>query len=93
MDACVIGSEAGYLAEEARSYGAEILFCPKSPNLLSFSRLFFHMLKNRSYDVVHSHGEAWSGATLRGAARAGVPVRIAHMRAWGMSEPKPTRML
>jgi glycosyltransferase involved in cell wall biosynthesis len=83
MDACVIGAEAGYLAEEARSYGAEILSCPKSPNLFSFSRLFFHMLRNRTYDVVHSHGEAWSGATLRGAARAGVPVRIAHMRDMG----------
>ena len=83
MDACVIGAEAGYLAEEARSYGAEILFCPKSPNLFSFSRLFYHMLRNRTYDVVHSHGEAWSGATLRGAAQAGVPVRIAHMRDMG----------
>ncbi|MGO9571509.1 MAG: glycosyltransferase family 4 protein [Desulfomonilaceae bacterium] len=83
MDACVIGPEAGYLAEEARSYGAEILFCPKSPNLFSFSRLFSQLLKNKAYDVVHSHGEAWSGATLRGAAQAGVPVRIAHMRDMG----------
>jgi glycosyltransferase involved in cell wall biosynthesis len=83
MDACVIGAEAGYLAEEARSYGAEILSCPKSPNLFAFSRLFFRMLRNRNYDVVHSHGEAWSGATLRGAARAEVPVRIAHMRDMG----------
>jgi glycosyltransferase involved in cell wall biosynthesis len=83
MDACVIGSEAGYLAEEARSYGAEILFCPKSPNLFSFSRHFFQLLKNKAYDVVHSHGETWSGATARGAALAGVPVRIAHIRDMG----------
>ncbi len=83
MDACVIGAEAGYLSEEARSYGAEILFCPKSPNLLSFSRLFFQMIRDKTYDVVHSHGEAWSGAILRGAAQAGVPVRIAHVRDMG----------
>jgi glycosyltransferase involved in cell wall biosynthesis len=83
MDACVIGSEAGYLAEEARSYGAEILFCPKSPNLFSFARRFSQMLKNKAYDVVHSHGEAWSGATVRGAEQAGVPVRIAHLRDMG----------
>jgi glycosyltransferase involved in cell wall biosynthesis len=84
MDACVIGAEAGYLAEEARSYGAEILFCAKSPNLYSFSRHFFRMLRDKAYDVVHSHGEAWSGATVRGAARAGVPVRIAHLRDMGL---------
>jgi glycosyltransferase involved in cell wall biosynthesis len=84
MDACVIGAEAGYLAEEARSYGAEILFCPKSPNLYSFSRHFFRMLRDKAYDVVHSHGEAWSGATMRGAAQAGVPVRIAHLRDMGL---------
>jgi glycosyltransferase involved in cell wall biosynthesis len=83
MDACVIGSEAGYLAEEARNYGADILFCPKSPNLFSFSHNFFQMLKDKAYDVVHSHGEAWSGATVRGAAQAGVPVRIAHLRDMG----------
>ncbi len=83
MDACVIGAEAGYLAEEARSYGAEILFCPKSPNLFSFSRNFYRMLRDKAYDVVHSHGEAWSGATVRGAAQAGVPVRIAHLRDMG----------
>lgn len=83
MDACVIGAEAGHLSKEARSYGAEILFCPKSPNLFSFSRLFFRIIRNKTYDVVHSHGEAWSGAILRGAAQAGVPVRIAHMRDMG----------
>ncbi len=83
MDACVIGAEPGYLVEEAKSYGAEILVCPKSPNLFAFSRNFYRMLIGKGYDVVHSHGEAWSGATLRGAVHAGVPVRIAHMRDMG----------
>ena len=30
MDVCCIGTEEGYLADEARSYGADILMCPKS---------------------------------------------------------------
>lgn len=84
MDACVIGSEAGFLAEEARSCGAEILFCSKSPNLFSFSHRFSRILQDRAYHVVHSHGEVWSGATMRGAAHAGVPVRIAHIRDMGI---------
>ncbi len=40
MDACVIGSEAGYLAEEARSYGAEILFCPSRRIFTRFLAIF-----------------------------------------------------
>ncbi len=88
MDACVIGAEAGYLADEAKGYGAEILSCHKSPNLLSFSQHFFRLLRDKAYDVVHSHGEAWSGATMRGAAQAGVPVRIAHLRDMGLMGAK-----
>ena len=80
MDTCVTASEPGYLADFARESGAEILSCPRSPNLLSFSQRMFHLLKSRRYDVVHSHAESWSGAILRGAYLAGVPVRIAHAR-------------
>ncbi|MFH0822040.1 MAG: glycosyltransferase [Pseudomonadota bacterium] len=80
MDACVIGPEAGYLADRARELGASILSCRRSPDLWSFSRRFARLLKGRVYHVVHSHAEAWSGATLRGAYMAGVPVRIAHAR-------------
>lgn len=80
MDACVIGDEEGYLSDEARSYGAEILACRRSPDLLSFSARFAELLRGRDYDIVHSHGEAWSGAILRGAHMAGVKVRIGHIR-------------
>lgn len=80
MDACVIGDEEGYLADEARLYGAEVIHCPKSADLLSFSNRFSKLLRDRDYDIVHSHGEAWSGATLRGACKAGVKLRIAHLR-------------
>jgi glycosyltransferase involved in cell wall biosynthesis len=79
MDVCLIGSEPGPLAEEARKTGAEILFCPKSPNLQAFARRFAEILRGKDYQVVHSHFEPWSGPILRGANRMGVPVRIAQL--------------
>jgi glycosyltransferase involved in cell wall biosynthesis len=83
MDACVIGSHMGPLAREALDYGADVISCPKSPNLWSFSKRFARTIKGRNYSVVHANGEAWSGALARGAAMSGVPVRIAHMRDMG----------
>jgi glycosyltransferase involved in cell wall biosynthesis len=79
MDVCVIGGELGYLAPEAGELGSTILSCGKSPNLLGFSNRFARLIAPLRYDVVHSHFEAWSGAILRGAKLAGVPVRIAHL--------------
>jgi len=80
MDVCCIGADEGYLAGEARSYGAEILTCRKSARFDSFSRRFARLLKGKAYDIVHAHGDTWAGPLLRGAHRAEVPVRIAHMR-------------
>ena len=85
MDACLVGGAVGELAEEARQCGAALLLCPKSPNLGSFSRRMAAVLENKGYHIVHSHFEGWSGAILRGAHKAGVPVRVAQMhgfRAW-----------
>ena len=80
MDVCCFGTETGYLAPEAKKLGAEILHCPKSLNLFSFSRRFAEIIAERKYDVVHCHSEAWCGAVLRGSKYAGVPVRVAHIR-------------
>ena len=80
IDVCCFGKEKGYLAPEAIKYGAKILECPKSANLLSFSKRFSSLFKKNSYDIVHCHSEAWSGPILRGAKQVGVPVRIAHIR-------------
>ena len=80
MDVCCFGSELGYLAPEAKRYGAEIFHCPKSVNLYSLSRRFERFLSGNKFDIVHTHSEAWSGPILRGAANTRVPVRIAHIR-------------
>jgi len=92
MDACVIGDDPGPIAEEARKHGATILFCRKSPDLMGFCRRFSRLLHGKNYDIVHSHFEAWSGALLRGARMAGVPVRIAQLhgiRPWPAEESDP----
>jgi glycosyltransferase EpsF len=79
MDVCVIGSEVGYLSREFEELGAEIIHCPKTPNLLAFSSNFRKAVSGGNYQIVHSHFDTWSGAILRGAAKAGVPVRIAQL--------------
>lgn len=92
MDVCLIGGEPGPLAEEARACGATLFSCPKSPDLWSFSRRFADLCRSRDYQVVHSHFETWSGAILRGARSAGVPVRIAHFHSnvpWPDEETDP----
>ncbi|MDQ7782621.1 MAG: glycosyltransferase [Desulfomonilaceae bacterium] len=83
IEASTIGSEPGLLAHAARELGSEILSCPKSPNLFSFSRRVAREIHEKQYHIVHAHFDAWSGPILRGAAQAGVPVRIAHLRSSG----------
>lgn len=78
MDVCCIGDEEGYLADEARQYGAKIIMCRKSPNMAAFASRFQNKIQNANYDIVHAQLGAWSGPLLRGASRAGAPVRIAH---------------
>ncbi len=80
MDVCVYGDEPGYLADEARAAGAEILECRKSPNLYDFAGRFRRVIRGRGYDVVHAHADAWCGPILRAASQSGVKVRIAHLR-------------
>src|SRR6185312_209547 len=78
-DVCCITTVEGAAAEEARALGAEVHFCRKSPNMSGFASRFREILASRQYDVVHSHVNSWSGAMMRGAAEAGVPVRVAHI--------------
>jgi len=80
MDVVCYGAEEGYLASEAEKLGADVLHCPKSPNLFLFSKRFHELIGKRKYDVVHCHSEAWSGPILRGAKYARVPIRLGHIR-------------
>jgi glycosyltransferase involved in cell wall biosynthesis len=65
--------------DEARALGARIIPCLHPSQPLAYGRRFKRILRvHGSYDVVHSHVHHFSGYTLRLAAQAGVPMRIAH---------------
>jgi len=80
IDVCLETCSTGVYEEEFKRLGGRILRCPldkKKP------WIFYHRLKQllctEHYDVIHSHLYYFSGFTLRSAARARVPKRIAHI--------------
>jgi glycosyltransferase involved in cell wall biosynthesis len=75
---CTFGPRPGLYAPEIEKLGAKLLRCPKTANLVVFSRRFRRILREGNYDVVHSHVHFFSGAVLRWANAEGVPIRIAH---------------
>jgi glycosyltransferase involved in cell wall biosynthesis len=78
LDFLVHHPDPGVFDEEAKSYGARVIYCPYSPWPWKYSRSFLRLLRQHGpYDVIHSH-LALSGAILLLAHRAGIPGRIAH---------------
>jgi glycosyltransferase involved in cell wall biosynthesis len=75
---CTFGPGPGLLTPEVERLGGKVLRCPKTSNLVSFSRRFRKILREGNYDAVHSHVHFFSGAVLRWANAEGVPIRIAH---------------
>jgi glycosyltransferase involved in cell wall biosynthesis len=75
---CTCGPLPGLLAGEVTRLGGVMLPCARGTNLLSFGRRFRKILREGSFDVVHSHVHYFSGAVLRWANWEGVPIRIAH---------------
>ena len=60
----------------ARELGARFTACPiRKPG---FSKEFRQLLRQESFDIIHSHIHLASGLVLRVAKNANVPVRIAH---------------
>lgn len=79
MDFLVHTAQPAAYDDEIRSLGSSVLSCPFPSNWLSYARRLRRILVERGpFDVVHSHVHFFSGAVLRVAAAAGVPVRIAH---------------
>ena len=65
--------------DEVRALGARIIPCLSPAQPLQYGRSFKRILREHGpYDVLHSHVHHFSGYTLRLAAQAGVPARIAH---------------
>lgn len=77
VDVCALSGRAGSLAGRVRARGGEVLPLPLDRR---FPVRFVRLVRERRYDVVHSHVHYASGAMLALAALAGVPVRVAHFR-------------
>jgi len=69
----------GHFDAAIRQLGSSILSGPDLAQPWFYPSRFSRLMRECGpYDVVHSHCHHFSGLVLRGAAQAGVPVRIAH---------------
>jgi len=78
IDVCTTRDDHGVYDEEFIALGGVIHRCPLHRNPWDFGRRLEQLLRAHRYDVVHSHLAFFSGFVLRSAARAGVPIRVAH---------------
>jgi len=69
---------AGDYDPEIRSLGSDVIPCVGPSHPFRFGRRLLGILRERKYDVVHSHVHHYSGFVLGIARHAGVPIRIAH---------------
>jgi glycosyltransferase involved in cell wall biosynthesis len=80
VDVCALSGLSGSLDDEVRACGGTVFPLRLGP---FFPRRFVRLLRERRYDVVHSHVRFSSGVFLALAARAGVPIRIAQFHSMG----------
>ena len=79
LDFLVHTNQPAAYDEEILQLGARILPCLSPRRPLRYARRLQRILQEEGpYDVVHSHVHHYSGWTLRVAAQAKVPIRIAH---------------
>lgn len=78
MDFLVHGDGPQEYEPEIRAAGGELVRCPPPGRPLAYARAFRALVRERGYDVVHSHLHHFSGFALWLARTGGVPVRLAH---------------
>lgn len=64
--------------EEIESLGGRVFEIPPYQHVVEYQRELQRLFKQEGWKIVHSHINALSVFPLRAAAKAGVPVRIAH---------------
>ena len=65
--------------DQVRTLGSRIIPCTPPSHAISHVRHLRHLLMTEGpYEVIHVHGASEAGNTLRTAAWAGIPIRIAH---------------
>lgn len=75
-DFLVLTGLEGVLDERVRTAGGDVIKCPLNSR---FPASFYRLLRNRRYDVVHSHVHYFSGVILAIARAAGTPRRVAQL--------------
>ncbi len=79
IDFWVHSDQEGLYDAEIRELGSRIRVAPPLKTPWAYAAALRKILKqSEPYPVIHSHVHYFSGAVLRIAANAGVPVRIAH---------------
>jgi glycosyltransferase involved in cell wall biosynthesis len=78
---CSLSGQRGVLDDEIRKLGGQVHYC--NLRAFSFPFLFNKLLRERRFDVVHSHVHYSSGYILMLAHLSGVRGRIAHFRNTG----------
>ena len=83
FDFLTFRNEPGFFDREIESYGGNIFYF-KPINIKNFfsvpEKICTFLKNNPQYKIVHAHVDKWCGIILKGAYKAGVPVRIAHSR-------------
>jgi len=74
----ILNTLGGDYEEEARNYGCCIYHAPPIRQLKENLIFLKEVLATNHYDVFHIHGEEFMGDAIKVAAKAGVPVRVAH---------------
>jgi glycosyltransferase involved in cell wall biosynthesis len=65
--------------DEIRALGSTILSCAPPAEAARHAQELTRLLSTQGpYDAIHVHGSSDIGYTLRTAARAGIPIRVAH---------------
>lgn len=83
FDFYTLHSEKGQFDEEILALGGKIYYtAPLSVKKLAAipKRFETFCCAHPEYKIIHAHMNQWCGLILKGAKRAGVPVRIAHAR-------------
>jgi len=86
-DFLVLTGLDGVLDDRVRAAGGEVLKCRLDR---SFPGKFYRLLRERRYDVVHSHVHYFSGVILSFARLAGVRGRVSHLHTARINDREET---
>ena len=94
VDFLVHGNKKGERDDEIISRGSKIYRVPpKSNNLLKNRKSIKQILKNESYDIVHSHADSGNAYILKIAQECGIRIRISHSHNTGYTIHNRIRIL